>query len=491
MKNVVVFITDQMRKDALGCYGNPYVHTPNLDGLAEKSIQFTRRYVANPICMPNRMSIISGMYPSNHGVWTNGLCSGDAARTVPAELKQYDYQTASIGKIHFGPYSMESANISEESEGAWEEVPDRDDYGREYFGFDYVEFTLGHTLAKSHYYRWFLQNGGRDEMFAVDETGPSYSPDERCGVRRMPSALSSTEFVGERAVHYLERVRDRKKPFYLSVSFPDPHHPYTSCYDDYEKNRGRTVQQPIGGEEDLKSRPPHYMQHFHGGWTRKGTVPYKHEGGIPKDIGEERIRHTYNMVEHIDRSVGKVLAALEQQGLMEETIILFLSDHGELLGDHGLWMKGPFFYEGLVNPPLLWYVPQIGHRIDDGLFSDVDIAPTLYDLLGFSIPAYADGVSQKEHLFCRDIQVRDSCMIEYRNGYWQDVNVNALVTERFKQVCYENGEEELTDLRDDPWEKENLCGKPKYLEDQRRLEKRLLFEKMKAKSKGAIQYGHA
>ena len=232
-KNVVLILTDQLRKDCIGAYGNPYVRTPNLDQLAAESIRCECSYVANPICCPNRMSLFTGCMPSNHGLWTNGLLGSRSERTLPSYLRSVGYQTANIGKIHFNPYSRESEGLSFESEANWSEIPEKDGYTDGYFGFDYLELTIGHTLARSHYYKWFLENGGTDDMFDVKLYGPVYSPDERCGVRKMPSNLSSTEFVGERAVNYLRNVRDENQPFFLSVSFPDPHHPFTSCEDDY------------------------------------------------------------------------------------------------------------------------------------------------------------------------------------------------------------------------------------------------------------------
>ena len=120
----------------------------------------------------------------------------------------------------------------------------------------------------------------------------------------------------------------------------------------------------------------------------------KCENGIPKQWAKERTRHTYAMIEAIDRNVGLILDELERQNLMDDTIVILGADHGELLGDHGLWMKGPFLYEGLINTPLLMHIPGISPRVSEGLVSSVDITPTILDLLGFEIPAYVDGISQ-------------------------------------------------------------------------------------------------
>lgn len=490
-KNVVVILADQFRKDCIGAYGNPYAATPNMDRLAAQSVRFERSYVANPICSPNRRTLFSGVYPSNHGEYTNGLLEGDDGRTVMHELGKQGYQCASIGKIHFSPYSVESGLLSFESEKTWEEVPKEEGYRGGYFGFDYLEMTIGHTLPKAHYYKWFKEHGGTDRMFTVESFGPSYGPGELCGVRSMPSRLSSSAFVGDRSVNYLRHVRNKEKPFFLSVSFPDPHHPFTSCYDDYERWKGKSFKPAMGTAKDLESRPEHFLQHYHGSWSRKGLGVCRYEEGVPLYVAEERQRHTYAMIEAIDRNVGLVLDELERQGLMEETIIILAADHGELFGDHGLWLKGPFLYEGLINTPLLIHAPGFAPGVSKGLVSAVDIVPTIMELLGCEALAYGDGFSLVPQIRDPSVGVREACMVEYRNGYDCDVYVNGLVGEDYKYIVYENGEQEYTDLKRDPEERRNVVGDAAYALEVSAAAKALILERLKAKSKGAVQYGLA
>lgn len=490
-KNVVVILADQLRKDCIGAYGNPHVRTPNIDRLAARGIRCERFYVANPICSPNRMTWFSGMYPSNHGVYTNGLLKQDDGRTIMHELGKLGYQTASIGKIHFNPYSEESAGRSFESVGNWEQMPGEDGYRGGYFGYEYLELTIGHTLPKAHYYKWFKEHGGTDDMFTVTPCGEVYSADEICGIRNMPSELSSSAFVGDRSVNYLRNVRDREKPFFLCASFPDPHHPFTSCYDDYERWKGHTVKEAVGGPEDLDRRPPHFKQQFQGSWSRKGIHGCKYESGIPNEAAKERVRHTYAMIEAIDRNVGLILDELERQGLMDETVILLGSDHGELLGDHGLWLKGPFLYEGLINTPLLMYIPGAKPGVSEVLVSAADITPTILELLGAEIPSYVDGIPQARQIMGDGGSGRDTCMVEYRNGYDCDVNVNAIVGKKSKFIIYENGDQEFTDLEKDPEERENVAESGEYEDAVANAARTLLLERLKSKTKGDVQYGHA
>lgn len=169
------------------------------------------------------------------------------------------------------------------------------------------------------------------------------------------------------------------------------------------------------------------------------------------------------MVDLIDHSVGRILQVLEEEGLSEETLISFTSDHGEL-GDHGLWFKGPFFYEGLVNIPLIITGPKVPKGgVCHSLFSTVDILPTILEALGITIPSDMDGLSQWPVIREPHRRVRDSCLVEYRNGYGgRDVASATLVRRDWKYTYYESGDEELTDLLADPAERQNVASCPEY-----------------------------
>lgn len=472
-KNVLILITDQQRRDSLGCYGNPGAQTPCLDRFAQSAVQFERAYVANPICMPNRHSLFSGRYPHNHGVYTNGLLLPDIGCNLPHYLSENGWQTANIGKIHFTPTDGTTPpGESPESESTWSDGCAHYDFHGPYWGFDYLELTVGHSREKGHYREWFLQNGGSDAMYE----GESESGDPMCVSMHLPERLHPSTFVGERTVNWLKEKRDPDKPFFLVASFPDPHHPFDPPEETAARFPMEGLPSPIGGPEDLETRPAHYRKHFRGEWHRTGVTP-KHT--TPDGLGEvqskERIRNTYAMVSLIDQNVGKILDTLTELGLDEDTVVVFTSDHGELLGDHGLWLKGPFYYEGLVGVPLLMRVPGVKARTDEGLFSSVDLAPTLCELLGVPIPSYVDGVSQREHLLDPEKQARNWCMTEYRNGFGtMDVASRSIVTQRYKYVRYQTGEEELTDLAVDPRETRNMAGDPAYETILQKMREQLL-----------------
>jgi len=486
-KNVLVILCDQLRKDCLGCYGNPYIKTPNIDALAREGLRFNRNYVVNPICMPNRLSLFTGMYPRNHGVWTNGLLVRDDGYTMMDRLTEAGYQTANIGKIHFEP--MGNCGSSRESHSYWEGRGGVDGFHGPYWGFDYVEITNSHGGASMHMVKWYYENGGTDDMLVRR----SASGDRDGGVRSLPDRLTSSAFVGERTVNYLENIRDKEKPFFLVASFPDPHHPFVASEERMAARGYDNIGSPVGTPEDLQSRPLHYRQHLVGSWGRAGSGGIAtRPGGIPEAVARERTAHTYAMIELIDEYVGMILSSVREQGLADDTIIIFTSDHGELLGDFGLWHKGPFFYEGMIGTPMILSMPGTNPGVKDSLFSAVDMAPTILDLLGIGVPFYMDGISQASIVRGETDSVRDHCLADYRNGFGdKDRNSKALVTKDYKYVRHQTGERELNDLINDSEEKKNVSGDAEYYEIERQMENRLLDALLSTESKIPAQLCHA
>ena len=205
---------------------------------------------------------------------------------------------------------------------------------------------------------------------------------------------------------------------------------------------------------------------------------------------DQRIRNTYAMVDLIDKGVGKILDALKETGALEDTVIIFTADHGELMGDHGLWLKGPFFYDGLVNVPLMMHAPENNASVTEALASSVDIYPTCCELLGVPTPRSCDGMSQAPAL--RGEKVRKECLFEYRNGYFEnDVYNLGYVDEKYKFIQYQNGDVEMTDRINDPEENVNIVyngANPELLAEYRN---KMLNMVLNTASKFPEQYCHA
>lgn len=476
--NLVLICTDQQRRDGVGCYENAIVDTPRLDRLASEGLRFTRACVANPICMPNRMSMFTGCYPRNHGTWTNGLLGAPDLPALSGLLSSAGYATASVGKLHFMPYG--GGDHGWESRARWERLGDGFDWSGPYGGFEHCELSVGHTQAVAHYGRWFRERGGTDAML---EPGPDET-------RPLPEELHDSVWVGERSASCIREHRDR--PFFLFASFPDPHHPFDPPESLAAKYANRDLPGPVGGPDDLVTRPSHYTAHFRGGWHRSGPVAEEHRHGPSREVVRSRRANTAAMVELIDRGVGTILDAIDECGLADDTLVVFTSDHGELLGDHGLWYKGPFFYEGLLGVPLIIRGPGVRTGVTDALVSTVDLAPTLLESLAVGVPDAMDGASFAAHLRDGDTLTRDRCLVEYRNGYRDaDRAAMALVTERFKYVRYQDGERELTDLIADPEERRNVAGDPQYRETVRAMEEALLSEVLATGARRPQQISHA
>lgn len=531
-QNLLIIMCDQLRKDYLGCYGNEYVRTPNIDSIAEEALRFNHCFVNNPICMPNRMSIFTGLYPHNHNQWTNGNQLEHPLPTLADYLAENGYSTASIGKIHFQctDCGKDAPRISMEDHRLWKEKGDNIDWYGPYWGYQHVEFTSGHaTTPLAHYGKWYHEQGGQDE-WAVAKPVEGF---DACPVTTMPEKLHDSIFVGQRSADYIRAHAGDEKPFFLVSSFPDPHHPFQPPLETAKRYENVPVKLPVNEEDDLSGRPRRYRYHKYGVWHRAGLLQPL-DGMPPEDLEkcgkcseliarfmdekilaglglethgssgaekkapsmisaherDQRIRNTYAMVDLIDQGVGKILEALRETGELDNTVILFLSDHGELMGDHGLWLKGPFFYDGLVNTPLIVRAPGRAAGETDVLASSIDVYPTCCELLGLPVPYRCDGVSQVPAY--EGEAPRSQCLIEYRNGYMDNDDYTLVyLDEKYKFSQDQQGEYELTDRVNDPEENVNLLSggaNPELLTEYRA---KLLDMLLHSASRYPEQYCHA
>jgi arylsulfatase A-like enzyme len=487
LRNILFFCTDQQRKDSLGCYGHPSAATPNIDALAAGGLRFEQNIVAHPICMPSRLSMMTGMHPRNHGLWTNGLLVDPLPLTLPEHLRRQGFATASIGKIHFQPTGGDER--SWESRKRWPDGCDAYANTGPYAGFEHVELTLGHgAQVVGHWGAWFRQRGGTDEMRELIR-----DPDvpESSGVRPMPVELHPTMFVAERGAELIRGLAAQDRPFFVSISFPDPHHPFDPPAEAAEGIEPADQPPPIGGPEDLATRPAHYMLRHEHAWGRRGRIdPPPVPGGISLEQTAILRARTTAMVNLIDRGVGRILTELDDAGIRDETLIVFTSDHGDYLGDHGIWGKGPFCYRSVINTPLIVSGPGVDSGVSTKLLSDVDLAPTFCEAAGVEPLPFADGVSQWAHCCDADQPTRETALIEHRNGHGDaDVASAMLVTEDATYVRYQDGQEELSDLAADPQEHRNHASEQP--DRCRALRTRLLDKMLATQSRGPEQISNA
>jgi len=454
--NVLIITTDQQRFDSLGCYGSDFVRTPNLDRLAAEGALLERAYCCNPVCMPSRASIFSGQLVSRHGVWDNGVNLPDDVPLVSHRLAGVGYRTHYVGKTHF-QVTGGTPDQSSESGHRWEErFPD---WTGPYYGFETVELSIGHTKGglRGHYGAWVRDQVSQADWNRHQEADMRGEYFFGCNAFDwgLPSELHNSTWVAERAIDFLDH-RDPGRPFLLALGFQDPHHTHCVPRNFADRVDPAAVPPPDYTEGELSERPPHYAG------ARDGSFSGYTFDKVTDVEAREGRAYYYTLVQQVDREVGRVLAALDRLGLTENTMMVFTSDHGELLGDHGLWMKGPYPYEVLIRVPMMvrWPAGLPGGRRIGTVFSHADIVPTVLAAVGVEPDGALDGFDVLPLLRGEVDRVRDDALVEYTHGPG-GLRLKTLVTEDRKLTWYGDGHPgELGDLAGDPREKRNLWDDP-------------------------------
>ncbi|NKB51147.1 MAG: sulfatase-like hydrolase/transferase [Rhizobiaceae bacterium] len=484
--NFLFFITDQQRADWLGCAGHKVVKTPNIDSIAEQGVRLSNFNVAMPVCMPNRASLLTGRYPSVHGLRYNGCVFPRRANTFVDVLRAGGYATAAIGKSHLQPFTSQPPVRPEVFEaGAIKEAwkPDDEDYGLEepdrfaqdepaefgddYYGYQHVDMVTSHgDQAGGHYQQWFRKNAirtGKDWSWYHDpsnELKHNYSA-EQAYRTPIPEDLYPTSFIRDRAMDYLASRAGSDQPFFTFVSFPDPHHPFNPPGKYWDMYQPDQFDLDIRYTDHITPPPPLKYQYE---MFQRGELPQVKQA-VHMDT-EQAIREsmalTAGMITMVDDAIGSIVEGLKQSGHYENTVICFNSDHGDYLGDSDLLLKGPWQRDSIVKVPFIWSDPATRkHGQSDALASTVDIAPTILNRAGLApyfgiqgrslLPVLNDGVS-----------VRDDLLVEHndsgpRMGFEPTARVRSLLTENWRLTVYKDEDwGELFDIENDPTQVKNL-----------------------------------
>ena len=455
--NILWICTDQQRFDTLGCMGNPFVRTPNLDALAESGVLFEHAYCQHPMCTPSRASFLTGRYPRATGVRQNGQSIPAREALVTKLLSDAGYVCGLSGKLHV------STVYPSVSPGTEPRIAD---------GYD--EFHWMHhpwpDWPTNEYYHWLRERG----VTYADEQHPG-SPHVRFG---MPEAHHPTTWCAEKAINFIEACAGFDHPWLFSVNFFDPHHIFDPPREYLERYLDRLDEIPLPnytpGELDSK---PHLQQADHAS---------QFDGLSFDDMSEEchrlSIAAYWAMCDLIDVQVGRLLEALDRTGQRDNTIVLFTSDHGEMLGDHGIYYKGPYCYDPAVRVPLIVAMPPAATRgVRSGALVElVDLAPTLLDAAGLEVHPGTQGRSLWPLLTGRadpDTH-RDDV---YCESYDNDAATNqphaylTMVRTRTHKLSAVHGidEGELYDLAADPNETHNLWNAPDHQDVKIAMLKRL------------------
>ena len=468
--NLVFIFSDRQRFDTLRVYGNDWIRTPHLNALAEESVVVRNCYVTQPVCAPARSSIMTGLYPHTAGVPRNRLAMPPEVRTV-AQMLPDEYRTAYFGKWHLGDEVIRQRGFDE-----WVSIMDR----------LWEEYTKPEYTGRFSDYRQYLADLG-------------YEPDlEVPGGRIFSDAMRSNLPAEHQQASFLARIAERfihdnaDRPFALYVSMLEPHPPFNGPYNHlYDPDTLAVdptfLKPPDEGPLVSRLRSEYYMQGEFDG----------HD--LSSENGWRRLRANYMAnITLVDDAVGRIVQSLEDAGVADNTVLVFTSEHGDLVGSHAM-LELRSFYEPVSRVPMLVRLPWLDReqRVVDGNFSQIDLLPTLLELLGQPVPTHLQGVSRADVL-AGDATLEGNDVFMQHNGYgdrdltseesrptlsrekaaemnymnnlpWRSV----VTADRWKLNLCAGDQCELFDLNTDPYEMTNLYDDPAERDRVRRMAARI------------------
>lgn len=441
--NFVFIMTDTQNVSMVGAYGDHgrrsggrAVDTPNLDRLAATGIRFDRAYTTCPLCTPARGGIFTGKYPQINGAWTNNQAPYANVPLMGTIFRHLGYRAGYTGKWHLEGVSYYGDGVPG---GGFE--PDW-----WYDGKRYAE-----DIGKEMFHRYRTCRTAD----ALREAG--FSGENIWGHR-----------VADRAIDFLTQVDDA--PFVLGVSFDEPHGPFVAPPEYWEAITADDIPQPPNFNAPLVGKPR--LQQVH-----RANVGER----AWEDVAADRVRH-FACNNYIDREIGRVIDAVERlHG--NDTLIIYTSDHGDMLGAHGLRSKGPMMYEEITHVPFIVKVPG-GPKgaVSDAVVSHLDVLPTMLDLAGESIPESMHGTSLTPVLRDPDATVRDHAFVAFHrfavnhDDFGEFYPIRCVTDGRHKLAINLFETDELYDLVEDPGERVNLIADPAYATTRDALHDALLTE---------------
>lgn len=421
--NVIVITTDHMRMDNVGANGNEAMETPYIDSLVSDGVSFTRCHCPAPVCMPSRASLFTGQYPSSHGVRTNGIPLRENEITITRVLAEKGYYTGQIGKLHFLPHNNRNHRGYHPS-----------------YGFDELLIADEPGCYPDAYGRWLEALGPK-----AREQGRVAMPGERKRLHYYlfegPDNITHAWWVGNETIRFIKE--NKNTPFFLHAGFYAPHPPLNPPQSQINRYRGKKLPRRLSKKGEMDSMPRSYQN------------AAKVLADTSEEIWQEYKLYFYAMVSMVDVVIGRILDALKSEDMLNNTLLIFTSDHGDYLGDHGLVSKSIYCYDGVLLVPLIIRGPNIPQKgLSGALVELTDIMPTILDYLNIDIPVGVQGKSMVP-LFKGESAIRDCTFAEFGpNNYWQRI----IRTDEAKYKCNTRGEEILFDMRNDPNEFNNLAG---------------------------------
>ena len=464
--NILWICSDQQRWDTLGCYGNEFVQTPHLDRLANGGVLFENAFCQSPICTPSRASFLTGRYPRTTRCRQNGQAIPGDERLLPRILADTGYKCGLAGKLHLSPCNPTVCP----------EMERRINDGYDVFHWSHHSGPGWETNA---YHQWLKARGmSYSEQPHPDSPYVSFGPEVD---------NHQTTWCAEMAIDFIESQAGTEQPWLFSVNFFDPHHPFDAPESLLERYTEQLQEIPLPAytEGELDSKP-HWQRREHN--EAYGGYPF----GKMSDLDHRLVRAScFAMCDLIDQQVGRMLEVLERSGQLSNTLVVYMSDHGEMLGDHGIYLKGAHFYEPAVHVPLILSQPGTlePQKISD-LIELVDLAPTFLDatkqppepgMQGHNfwpkLTKQVDTSPLRQDVYCEYYNAMPPDWDEWHTGEKDSSlgdHATMLRTKKYKLVVAHGHEAgELYDLEYDPQETQNLWNSPNHSKIQVKLLKRL------------------
>ncbi len=417
--NIVFILSDDHRWDVMSCMRHPVIKTPNMDRLAKEGVRFSNAFVTISLCSPSRACFLTGKYAHLHGVQGNFTPFPTATMTTfPQILKKAGYETAFIGKWH-----MDSQDEVQPGFDRWVGFKAHGVYNNPVFNID------GQHVRQKGY---------------------------------------MTDLLTKYATDWLKQ--DHKAPFLLYLAHKAPHAKCVPAERDAKLYSSDPIVPPASSTDPLTGKPEWEKE-----WPSVAKNGMLQKG---KEVYEETVRNYYRTINGVDDSIGQVLETLKQIGQLENTIVIYCSDNGYYLGDHGMWDKRSAYDESLRIPFLVRFPKMVKPgRVEDRMILNVDLAPTLLDLAGVPIPSDMQGTSFRPLLEGKPAKWRDAFLYEYfaEKPYPEVPSMVGVRTTRWKYIEYPGDgiNAELYDLKDDPTELKNLAQDPAYAKKVEEMKARL------------------
>ncbi|CAN7722533.1 sulfatase family protein [Neorhizobium tomejilense] len=441
--NIIFVITDQQRFDTIAAGGFPYMKTPTLDRMVREGTYFRQTYVTSPSCAPSRASLFTGVYPHTNGVFRN---DEPWAFSWVQQLAESGYRCVNIGKMHTSPFEdsfgFHERHVVENKDRATARLP----------------FFL------DHWDKAIWARGFEKPSRVTYRRREDYRSSLGAFVWELPEELHSDNFVPEFAQMWLDSYKGTE-PFFLQVGIPGPHPPYDPTQEYLDLYADADLPEAILSDEDNAGQPAALkkLREQHLAVDHDAVVHLPHPS---KEQLRRQRQHYFANVSMIDAQMAKLIEAVERRGVLEDTIFIFTSDHGDSLNDHGHSQKWSMYEQSVRVPAIVWSPGRVAQgRVVDDLVSLFDFAPTVLELVGLPVPNWMEAQSLLSYLKGEECEPRKFVFSEHAGDriFSGTEFMTMIRSQRYKLVHFVDSDEgQLFDMEFDPKEMNNLWNDPAH-----------------------------